>query len=58
MHSNISITDGVYGILSDNDIRGQIEKLSEKPLSSGTLENKQLILLLRSALNQLEKDNS
>jgi hypothetical protein len=22
MHSNISIADGVYGILSDNDVRG------------------------------------
>ena len=27
MHSNISITDGLYGILSDNDIKGQIAAL-------------------------------
>jgi integrase len=29
MHSNISITDDVYGMLSDNDIRGQIAALGQ-----------------------------
>ncbi|PWB55995.1 MAG: hypothetical protein C3F13_02740 [Anaerolineales bacterium] len=27
MHSNLSITDGVYGTLSDNDVKGQITTL-------------------------------
>jgi hypothetical protein len=27
MHSNLSITDGVYGILSDNDVQKQIKEL-------------------------------
>jgi len=29
MHSNLSITDGVYGILSDMDVRQQISKLGK-----------------------------
>jgi len=34
MHSNISITDGVYGILSDIDVRSQITTLGQKNVSS------------------------
>lgn len=33
MHSNISITDGVYGVLSDNDVKGQIATLGN-PIAS------------------------
>ena len=29
MHQNLSITDGVYGILSESDIERQIRSLSE-----------------------------
>jgi hypothetical protein len=28
MHQNLSVTDGVYGILSENDVRKQIVGLS------------------------------
>jgi integrase len=34
MHSNISITDGVYGILSNIDVRSQITTLGQKKVSS------------------------
>jgi hypothetical protein len=30
IHENLSITDGVYGILSDVDVRSQIAMLGEK----------------------------
>jgi hypothetical protein len=29
MHSNLSITDGVYGILSDMDVRSEIYNLGK-----------------------------
>jgi len=29
MHSNLSITDGVYGVLSDMDVKKQIQKLGK-----------------------------
>jgi hypothetical protein len=29
MHSNLSITDGVYGILSDMDVRSEIHNLGK-----------------------------
>jgi hypothetical protein len=30
MHSNLSITDGVHGILSQIDVSDQISRISEK----------------------------
>jgi hypothetical protein len=38
MHSNISITDGVYGILSDTDVKGQISALGNDNISKGKTE--------------------
>jgi hypothetical protein len=32
MHENISITDGIYGGLSDSDIKDQISSLTKNPL--------------------------
>jgi integrase len=29
MHANLSVTDGVYGILSDNDVKGKISQLGK-----------------------------
>jgi hypothetical protein len=29
MHSNLSITDGIYGILSDMDVKAQIQGLGK-----------------------------
>ena len=57
MHSNISITDGVYGILSNTDVSGQIRKLIEEPHYE-TIKDEQLVLLVRSFLNRLEKNFS
>jgi site-specific recombinase XerC len=38
MHSNLSITDGVYGILSQIDVGEQMSKIGQK-ISSGEKTN-------------------
>ena len=53
MHSNISITDGVYGILSDNDVRGQIAALGQKITSSETHDLDELKLMTKQILEKL-----
>jgi len=50
MHSNLSITDGVYGILSETDIQEQILSLG-KTITQG--ENKEeIVALLKQLLQQ------
>jgi len=51
MHSNISITDGVYGILSDNDVKGQITALGK---NENVIENNNLLSLLKELTHKLE----
>jgi hypothetical protein len=53
MHSNISIADGVYGILSDNDVREQIASLGQI-VSSETSDIEEIKLLTRRVLERLE----
>jgi integrase len=38
MHANLSITDGVYGILSEQDVRNQIINMGEKEADNNTLD--------------------
>jgi hypothetical protein len=54
MHSNISITDGVYGILSDNDVRGQIAALGRITNSSDAATDfEELIVMTKRLLDKL-----
>lgn len=55
MHSNISITDGVYGILSDNDVRGQIVTLGK---NVNGIKNDIIISLLKELTNKLENNKT
>ncbi len=49
MHKNLSVIDGVYGILSDLDVRKQIVALGNQ------VENKEeLIELLKKLVKQYE----
>jgi hypothetical protein len=48
MHKNLSITDGVYGILSETDVRVQIVELSKSITNSETYNIKELVTLTRS----------
>ena len=45
MHENISITNGIYGRLSDADIKEQITSLTENSLPD---DNESLLELLRN----------
>ena len=51
MHSNLSITDGVYGMLSDTDIQKQISSLGKKTTSGGNKEEK--LKLIQQLLQEL-----
>ncbi len=55
MHSNLSITDRVYGVLSANDVRGQIAALGQKITSCNAEDNDGdiLITLLEQLLYKL-----
>ena len=53
MHSKLSITDGVYGILSENDIRGEITNLENL---KETVEIKNFIPKLKEIVNKLDKE--
>ena len=54
MHANLSVTDGVYGILSETDVRKQIKLLGTGSLSDVQDSKEKLADLLRNILNQLE----
>jgi len=57
MHSNISITDGVYGILSDNDVREQIVGHGKQITSSETKDIEVLKIMTKQLLEKLGIDN-
>jgi integrase len=54
MHSNLSITDGVYGMLSGNDIRNQITLLGTMKDSTNIEELKTLIKPLLKKLLEVD----
>ena len=53
MHSNLSITDGVYGVLSDNDIKKRINGLNSKTNLVELGEIRQLIKLNKNLIDRL-----
>jgi hypothetical protein len=54
MHSNLSITDGVYGVLSEIDIREQIIGLGKRIFSDETSNIEELISLNKQILERLK----
>jgi integrase len=58
MHANLSVTDGVYGILSDNDVRGQISSIGNKINILESKEYKELIPLLEQFLSVIKGNKS
>ncbi|MFH1524242.1 MAG: hypothetical protein ABIF04_04695 [Chloroflexota bacterium] len=56
MHSNLSITDGVYGILSDNDVRGQIAGLGYQITKSETRDIEEIKVMTKQLLERLGID--
>jgi len=55
MHSNISITDGIYGGLSETDINEQITSLTEEKLPDDKNSLKELLRLTLDRIDKLEK---
>jgi len=55
MHSNISITDGVYGGLSETDINEKITSLTEKLLPDNKDSLKELLKLTLTRIDELER---
>jgi hypothetical protein len=55
MHENLTITDGVYGILSETDVRKQIADLSYDVAKNNDLQ--ELRILINRLLNALETGN-
>jgi hypothetical protein len=45
MHANLSITDGVYGILSENDVQKQIRNLGKQLATSKASASDELVIL-------------
>jgi site-specific recombinase XerC len=58
MHSNLSITDGVYGILSDNDVRENIAALDQRRKPSDANDIRDLIIMANRILNKLSAKNN
>jgi site-specific recombinase XerD len=58
MHSNISITNGVYGILSKNDVKGQIVGLGQQISSTETKDIDGLMSMIRQLLDKLSIDKN
>jgi hypothetical protein len=54
MHANLSVTDGVYGVLSENDLKEQIATLGKMSNSGGNQDLNTLITILEQALTTLK----
>jgi hypothetical protein len=57
MLENLTITDGVYGILSENDVRKQITNLSQK-VGQGDDQQLSILISLGKQLEQLLQQQS
>ncbi len=55
MHANLSITDGVYGILSEGDIKAQINKLGTLNLGDESNNTERLIYITKELTRKIEK---
>lgn len=46
MHANLSVTDGIYGILLGTDVKGEISELGKKEVSSEASEIAELLTFM------------
>jgi hypothetical protein len=53
MHANLSITDGVYGVLSDADVRNRIQGLGSSESMTTVMGIDEMRRLLTEALRRL-----
>ena len=57
MHSSITTTDKIYGILSEMDIQDEIRKIGENENTTGRINESELLQLLKSLVQSLENRN-
>jgi len=57
MHANISITDGIYGGLSEMDIKSQITSLTSNSIIDEGYDLQELLRLYRENLDNLNTTN-
>jgi hypothetical protein len=55
MNSNLSITGGVYGILSETDVREQRAAMGQNIKPGETIDNETLVPLLEQLLAELKQ---
>jgi hypothetical protein len=55
MHANLGITDGVYGVLSELDVKEQIGVLGKARVAGERDSIEQLIALNRELIRQLKR---
>jgi len=53
MHSNLNITDGVYGVLSSTDVKGEIQKLCKSTATGQSDEIRELKTLINLLMLRL-----
>jgi hypothetical protein len=53
MHNNLTITDGVYGVLSEIDVRRQIAELGSAATRYNTDDVEELVALTRELLGRM-----
>ena len=51
-HANLNITDGVYGILSGMDVKGEISELGKRQISSEASEIAELKALIKLLISK------
>lgn len=56
MHDNLKTTDGIYGILSNDDVRNKIAKLGKETEVTTNTGRNEMIELLEQVLGQLRKE--
>jgi len=54
MHTNLSVTDGIYGVLSKTDVKEEIVNLSKKIEAVETDKVSELIPLIEKLLGKLK----
>lgn len=54
MHANLSITDGVYGILSEKDVQENIKSLGMNQNTTRSNGQEDVILFLEQLLKQVK----
>lgn len=54
MHADLTVTNGVYGVLTDNDVQHTIAALGQLSLPEAESDQDALVAMLETLLSQLK----